>query len=124
MNITESFYTLNEETRIFLASCLVGLPLGIFFDIFRTVRIVIPHKDKLGIIATAIEDIIFLFVCSVIMLCFMSIFVKGQFRFIYCFGAIWGFLIYYCSIGEIVTGLFRKIVLFFTKIYKFFLQKA
>jgi hypothetical protein len=50
------------------------------------------------------------------MLCFMSVFVKGQFRFIYCFGAIWGFAIYYCSVGGIVVGFFRKVAEFLRKI--------
>ena len=56
MNVPETFFTVSEELVLFGLSCLAGAVIGVFYDIFRVIRIIFPHNDVLILI----EDIIFL----------------------------------------------------------------
>jgi hypothetical protein len=92
-------------------SVFIGLPLGIVFDIFRTVRLLFPHKAVL----VALEDIFCLFIFGVLQLIFAVSFAGGEFRIIHVFGAFWGFVLYLCTFGSVFVPFFRKVYTFFSK---------
>lgn len=101
----ESFFTVNQQARLFLISCLFGIPLGILFDIFRALRAVIPHNTLL----VAIEDIICMAVYAVFMTAFTIVAARGDYRFFYTIGNLLGFMIYFFTAGNVVIGVIRKI---------------
>ena len=47
----ETFFTVPEQTRLLLYAVLLGIPLGMGFDVLRTLRLLLPH----GKLATALE---------------------------------------------------------------------
>lgn len=101
----ESFFTVNQQARLFLISCLFGIPLGIFFDIFRALRAVIPHNTLL----VAIEDTVCMAVYAVFMTAFTIVAARGDYRFFYTIGNFLGFMIYFFTAGNVVIGVIRKI---------------
>lgn len=62
----ESFFTSGQQLRLFLLSCAFGIPIGIVFDIFRVIRMIIHHNK----IAAALEDILFFCLYGVFLMCF------------------------------------------------------
>lgn len=114
MEIPGTFLSNSEQGLFFIFSCLLGIPCGIIFDIFRTVRIIIPHKNSWLVI---VEDIIFLFLCSVIILIYVSILPDRDFRFLYVLGELLGFILYFTTVGNFIIGIYRKIYNFFVKIF-------
>ena len=47
----ETFFTVPEQTRLLLYAVLLGVPLGMCFDVLRTLRLLLPH----GKLVTALE---------------------------------------------------------------------
>ena len=39
----ETFFTVQEQTRLFVLACLAGIPLGMLYDGLRILRAVFPH---------------------------------------------------------------------------------
>ncbi|HHX56636.1 MAG TPA: hypothetical protein GX710_01305 [Clostridiales bacterium] len=108
----ETFFTATEQTQLFLLSCLLGIPIGIFFDIFRVIRVVIPHNK----IMVAIEDVLFMFIYASFVMCFSIVASRGEFRVFYVVGNLLGFTVYFFTVGNTVVGIIRKIALFIHKI--------
>jgi spore cortex biosynthesis protein YabQ len=102
----ESFFTVSQQLRLFGLSCLLGIPVGILFDIFRTFRIVFPH----GKILVAIEDILFFFIYSVSLMSFTVVMARSEFRVYFCIGNFIGFVIYYFTVGNIVVNVIKTVI--------------
>lgn len=117
MEIPGAFLDNYQQGMFFIFSCLLGIPCGIIFDIFRTVRILIPHKNSWLVI---IEDIIFLFLCAVIILIYVSILPNRNFRFLYVLGEFLGFILYFTTVGNFIIGIYRKIFNFLINVIKKF----
>ncbi len=101
----ETFFTVNEQTQLFLLSCLLGIPIGVFFDVFRALRSVIPHNTALVLI----EDIVFMLVYAVFMTAFTIVCARGDYRFFYTIGNILGFALYFFTVGNVVIGVIRRL---------------
>jgi spore cortex biosynthesis protein YabQ len=101
----ETFFSVNEQTRLFLISCLFGIPLGILFDIFRVIRTLFPHNT----ILVAVEDILYMMIYAVFMTAFTIVCARGDYRFFYTVGNILGFALYFFTAGNIIIGVIRKI---------------
>jgi spore cortex biosynthesis protein YabQ len=110
----ESFFTTGEQMQLFLISCLFGIPIGIFYDIFRVIRIIFPHNS----ISTAAEDILFFIFYSVFIMSFTFSAARSEFRMYYIFGNAAGFTLYYFSIGKLTSGFFIRITLIIKKYIK------
>lgn len=102
----ESFFTSGQQMWLFVISCLFGIPLGIVFDVFRVFRMTVKH----GKIAVMIEDILFFVLYGVFIMCFTITAARSEFRFYYCFGNLLGFILYFVTLGSIVTKILRKII--------------
>jgi len=102
----ESFFTASEQLRLFIMSCLLGVPLGIFYDLFRVLRIIFPH----GKILVAAEDILFFIFYGVFVMCFTIVAARSEFRFYFCAGNILGFAVYHFTVGNIVMKMLQKIL--------------
>lgn len=90
----ESFFTVNEQLQLFAASCILGIPLGFLYDIFRVIRIIIPHNNFM----TAVEDLLFFVIYSVFIMSFTYAVARSEFRMYYIFGNIIGFSLYYFTV--------------------------
>lgn len=108
----ESFFTSGQQLQLFLLSCAFGIPIGIVFDIFRVLRMIIHHNK----IAATLEDILFFCLYGIFLMCFTISMARSEFRFYYCFGNLIGFTLYYVTLGSAVTKILRKIINFIKKI--------
>ena len=52
--IPDTYFTVQEQTTLFLSACLLGLPMGLLFDLFRMLRVLFRH----ALVVVAIEDIL------------------------------------------------------------------
>lgn len=105
MNVPETFFSVNEELTLFGLSCIMGVLLGICYDVFRTARILFPHNNWL----IAIEDIIFLALYAAALLSFSTAAARGELRFYYVLGNFLGFMLYILTLGSIVTAIMKKL---------------
>ena len=94
--IPDTFWTTQEELTLFGGSCLLGIPAGILFDIFRLFRRWIRHP----VLAVAAEDTLWLTGVSLILLFYASACAKGVFRAYYAAGCLIGFILYELTLGE------------------------
>ncbi len=107
----ESFFTASQQLRLFALSCAFGVPIGIIYDIFRALRIIFPH----GKLLVALEDIIFFVLYGVFLMCFTITAARSEFRVYFCAGNLLGFLIYFCTVGNAVVSIIKRIVMFIKK---------
>ena len=105
MTIPETFFTVHEQLILFGISCICGAALGIVYDVFRTLRIILPHNTFLVVI----EDVIFMSIYAVFITAFSSAAARGEFRFFYIIGNVLGFTVYFFTVGNAVITALRKI---------------
>lgn len=113
--MTDYLYGLSlaQQTKGFLLSLGFGFIMGIFYDLFRIVRISISK----GRIATIIFDVlycIFLCFCTFIMCLTVN---EGEIRFFLLAGTCAGFCVYYFSLGVLVFSVSEKIVSFTKRVF-------
>lgn len=118
MIIPETFYSVDEQLLLFGISCLFGAVIGVFYDVFRTVRIIFPHNAWLVLI----EDISFLAAYTVFINAFVSAVARGELRFYFIIGNILGFIIYLCTVGNIVIKTMKKLCLLFGGLFLFIIH--
>lgn len=104
----ETFFSVSQQTSLFLLSVVLGAALGILYDCFRVLRIVFPPAAKSG--AVALQDIVFWLVYGFCIFCYSTIIGRGQIRFFVFFGSLLGFVLYILTLGNFVTGVIRSIV--------------
>ena len=91
--------TVSAETRLFLLSVLLGLPLGILLDAFRLLRALIPHCW----LPVLLEDALYAFTFVFLLECCAMTFAGGSVRYYYALGAAVGLLLYLMTLG-VLTG--------------------
>ncbi len=106
MSVPETFFSVNEQLILFGLSCLFGGLIGVFYDVFRTARLILPHNSTL----VALEDIIFLCGYAVFLTAFVSAAARGEFRFYYVIGNAIGFTLYLSTVGSAVILTIRKLL--------------
>lgn len=114
----ETFFTVPEQTRLLIFSVLLGIPLGLCFDVLRTLRLLLRH----GTLATALEDMAFLLVWGGAVLCFSSVLARGELRGYYVMGSALGFLLYRCTLGCVTVPLLRRILEWIGRVLRRFLS--
>ncbi len=103
----ESFFTVTEQTRLFLFSVGIGVLLGLLFDAFRALRVIFPMLR--GTVPTALCDILYLLICSFSLYLFSLVFARGQVRLFYWAGAFLGAVIYLMTAGTVIMGIIRTV---------------
>jgi hypothetical protein len=106
MLIPDTYLTVHEELLLFFGAVLLGCALEILFDLFRAFRLIIPHKTA----ATAIEDIIFILIWAGSVVCFTSVFAKGDLRIFYIIGNILGLILWRVTIGNPLVRLLSRLL--------------
>ena len=103
--LPEHIPTISQQTRLFLGSCLLGIPIGFLLDGFRILRSLLPHRY----IAVFIEDALFVSSSIFLVLCYSATFGDSRLR-IYCvIGAMLGLLLYLLTIGVLTMRITQKI---------------
>ncbi len=103
----ETFFSVSEHTAQFLMSVVLGAVLGVVYDFFRVVRIVVPPMAKSG--AVAVQDVIFCLIYGFGIFCYSTLTARGELRFFIFFGSLIGFVLYIVTVGNFVTGILRRI---------------
>lgn len=102
--IPDTYFTVQEQTTLFLFACLLGLPMGLLFDLFRMLRVLFRH----AIVVVAIEDILFCCTCAVTLAAFTSVACRGEFRLFYPVGMLLGCLLWRFTVGNSLLKITRK----------------
>ena len=106
------------QGQIFILFFLLGIVIGSIYDIFRVIR----KNFKTSDFVTQIEDIIFLIISGILILCFILKFCIGEIRF-YVFIAIFlGILLYFLTISKPYVIILNIVVKFCKKILSFFVN--
>lgn len=111
--MTDYLYGLSlaTQTKNFLLSLGLGFIMGIFYDLFRIIRICIS-KSKIAVI---ISDVLYcIFLCFATFLFCLTV-NEGQIRFYLLLGEAIGFCVYYFSLGAIIFSFSSFLVDFIRK---------
>lgn len=117
MNL-ETFFTVSEQCSLFLLSVVLGLGIGVFYDVFRTLRIVCPPAAKKN--AVFAEDIVFMAASGAAVFVYAAVLCRGQVRFFCVLGTFLGFLLYIATVGSLIVGILRRIAAAIAKFFRKF----
>lgn len=102
--------TLAMQLLIFGYSCALGAGLGLLYDFFRIVRMMInPHN-----IAVFIQDVVYFIISGIITFLFVLGFNSGEARFYILAGEGIGWIIYHITLGEVIYRCSGGMVRFFS----------
>lgn len=118
MNVPETFYSVHEQLILFGISCIFGAVLGVCYDVFRTVRVILPHNSWLVLF----EDILFLAGYTVFLTSFVSAAARGELRLYFVIGNILGFAVYLCTVGSAVIRTMKKLFSFICTVFNFIMR--
>lgn len=106
--MTDYLYGLSlaTQTKGFLLSLGLGFIMGIFYDLFRILRLAISNSKALIIVFDVLYCI---FLCFVTFLFCLTI-NEGQIRFYLLMGEAVGFAVYYFSLGVVIFSFGERIV--------------
>ncbi len=104
---------LAEQTEIFLYSLGFGFLLGILYDVFRTLRLIISNSR----LFVFIWDLLYFAACAFLTFCFIMVIDSGKVRIYVALGEILGWLIYYFSFGAIAIKFSNLVRRFLCRIF-------
>ena len=58
----EAFFTVSEQTELFLLSVLAGVTFGVLWDVFRALRVMLPPMRSTAL--TAVCDALYMIICG------------------------------------------------------------
>ncbi len=105
MEMPEQFFTVYQETWLFFGSCLLGIPLGLLWDVMRLLRCLLPHHA----VAVFLEDVLLVFAAAVFVQCYAIVFARSALRYYDALGCLCGFGIYCCTVGGVMGRIFSRI---------------
>lgn len=94
------------ETILFLYACLLGAALGVFYDLFRMLRMVTGGNAVL----VFAEDLVFALAAAGVTFWFCLASCHGWLRGFVLAGEGLGFLLYHFTVGELVIRLFALLL--------------
>ncbi len=97
---------LSEQTEIFFLSLGFGFLLGVVYDVFRVVRLIISRSAWF----TVFMDILYFLICAFLIFSFNLVVDSGKIRVYVLLGDMLGWFIYYFSLGAITARLSNKFV--------------
>ncbi len=104
---------LAAQTQIFFYSLGFGFLLGILYDVFRTLRLIISSSKTFAFVA----DIIYFSLGSFLTFCFVMVVDSGKIRMYVFFGEILGWLIWYFSFGAIALRVTNAVIRLFRRLF-------
>lgn len=101
--------SLPEQLGTFAYALGFGFFLGIFYDLFRAVRMLFSNGKK----AFFAADVLFALFAAFLTFLFTLTVTSGSIRGYVLFGEVLGFFVYYFSLGVLFSRFFDKLVAFF-----------
>ena len=98
--------------QVFGFSCLFGAVLGLYYDVFRLVRLITAPSKR----AVFFYDVFYLFSCGIFTFLFCFAVHYGEVRFYILAGETIGWCLYHLTLGE----LFIRVSAFFVGIFRRF----
>lgn len=98
--------SVSAQTAQFLYSALLGIGIGVLFDITRLLRSYMPKKR----VATALLDLLFWCVAIISLLAFVLTVCDGKMRWYVLIGAFCGCFVYMAALSEIVFKVMAALV--------------
>lgn len=89
-----------------LYSLMLGAFLGVFYDIFRILRLLINPKN----LSVFIQDIIYFLISGFVTFVFVLIMNSGESRFYILAGEALGWILYHVSLGDFIYKKLKNIV--------------
>ena len=108
-----AFLTLEDNILLFSAVTL-GFFIGLYYEIFRFLRLALPHTSLL----VGIEDLLFFLPVTLTFLFFCYAFSDGVIRWFSLIGTFLGFLLYLLTLGKLLLFFSDKILSLVRKILK------
>lgn len=108
-----------SQVSVFGYSCILGIGLGVLYDLFRIFRMMINHR-YIGIF---IQDVIYFIISGVVTFFFVLTMNNGEARFYILAGEGIGWIVYHLTIGEVIYKSSEKIVVYFNKRISNFVDK-
>ena len=103
-----------EQTVLFLKACLFGFALGLFYEFFRILRLMV----KTGTGTIFLEDLLYWSVCALISFLFILTVNSGQLRIFLLAGIIIGMIVYFFTVGTLVMRASKAIINFIRKVLR------
>lgn len=103
-----------SQEQIFIFFLIIGIIIGIIFDIFRVIRKSFKHYD----LVTLIEDIIFTIISGTLVIYSIIKLNGGEIRFYLFLGISFGILIYSLTISNLCVIILYEFVKICKKIMK------
>ena len=94
--------SVSQQTMTFLQSLLLGAALGMLYDVFRILRLLIPS----GKVISFVEDIVYFLLCGVISFAFLIAVNNGIIRAYLLAGELLGAVLYYFTLGKFIYRIF------------------
>ena len=94
----------SQQMHVFLLCLISGIACALFFDVQRSLRKI----STAGKVRTAVEDIIFVIICTVIAIAVGFVFNKGQIRYYQIMGLVSGALFYAAFLSRIAMKALKK----------------
>ncbi len=114
--------SISQQTVSFLQSLLLGAALGLLYDGFRILRLLIPS----GKIIAFLEDIAYFLLCGFISFAFLLAVNNGIIRAYLLIGELLGAVLYYFTLGKCLYRIADKMIALFRKflalLYRLFLS--
>jgi spore cortex biosynthesis protein YabQ len=107
--------SISAQTYVFLYAVALGAILCAVYDIFRILRVVFPPNMFVALF----QDVVYFIISAVICYAYILICNSGEIRWFILFGALIGWIIYYCTIGELVIRSAKAITAFLGKVIRF-----
>lgn len=101
------------QTEIFLYAFGFGFMLGILYDVFRTLRMIISGSKGFVLFM----DLLYFAVCTFLTFCFVLAVDSGRIRIYVAAGEILGWFVYYFSFGAIAIRAGNAVVSFFKRVF-------
>ncbi len=98
-----------------LASLILGFCLGLYWELFRFLRQVIPHKS----VAVALEDLVFFLGCAFAFWLISFAFGLGQIRWFSVCATALGFLLYLLTLGKWIFAATGRILRLIKRLFGF-----
>lgn len=105
-----------QQFQQFFLSCGLGFLLGLYYDVYRVLRLILHSKKG----AVFIQDMLFFLTSAVITFLFCLAVTDGRLRFYVFLGEGIGFFAYYQTIGRLVMRFAGAVIAVVVRVWSFF----
>lgn len=88
----------NQDSFLFFASIILGFCIGFYYEIFRFLRLALPHPD----LFIVLEDLCFFLPLGPVLIFFHYALNSGVLRWFSLLGSVLGFLLYLGTVGKLL----------------------